>query len=334
LLRVLAVAGALIALIPLVAILAVVGWFSSAGGSAAAAPPELGPATGIPPQFIPLYNEAARVFGVNPFLLAAIHKHETGFSTNPDTYRINFAGCCIGPMQMNVRDGTWNVVKHAYTEGNRPADYPHAESPHPQPTDTFDAIMAAAKLLTIKAGGHRLPDLDESAWRAARGYAGAGPEADRYANEILAIARAFEAQAHSPAPLPEGKLAWPVPPSTPITSRFCERRPWEPCHPGIDLAVPAGTSILAAADGRVTIAGLVSGFGNYICIQHAARLATCYAHLARFAGAIQAGAFVNRGELIAYSGCTGLCFGPHLHFEVRLGAGLPSPPVDPLGYLA
>src|SRR5205823_2585745 len=148
----------------------------------------------------------------------------------------------------------------AYEEGDRPPGDPHPDTPHPQPTDTFDAVMAAAKLLRLKVGGKRIPDLDETAWQAAHDYAGTGPDADRYADEVLATARAFEAGPQGPR---STALAWPVPRSTPITSYFCERRPWETCHPGIDLAVPIGTPIEAAAAGRVTLAARVSGFGNY-----------------------------------------------------------------------
>lgn len=333
--RVFTVGCGVIVALPLLVVVVVVAWFSLAAGAASG--PGGGsqitaPIAAIPSQFIPLYNEAGRAFGVNPWLLAAIHKHETGFSTNPDTFRINFAGCCIGPMQMNVRDGTWDAVKDAYLKGVRPRAYPHRVTPHPQPTDSFDAVIAAAKLLRLKAGGRTLEELDDTARDAARAYAGAGPEAERYAEEVMAIARAFAAAAHAPSTT-DGGLAWPVPRSTPITSPFCERRAWEPCHPGIDLGVASGTPIRAAAGGRVTIAGQVSGYGNYVCIQHEVHLATCYAHLSRFANVIHVGAVVERGELIAFSGCTGLCFGPHLHFEVRLGAGLPAPVVDPLGYL-
>lgn len=321
----------LVVLVPLVVILVVVSWFADASRSQAPSA-GIGPATGIPPEYVPLYNEAGRVFSVNPFLLAAIHKHETGFSTHPDTFRINFAGCCIGPMQMNVADGTWESVKDAYRRGRRPPDYPYPATPHPQPTDSFDAIMAAAELLRIKAGGKTIERLDQTAWLAARNYAGAGAEADRYADEVLAIAREFEAQDRRSTP-GGAQLIWPVPPSTPVTSPFCERRPWEACHPGVDLGVPAGSAVVAAGAGRVSVLGAVSGYGNYLCIQHAARLSSCYAHLSRYAPAVHLGAFVGRGELVAYSGCTGLCFGAHLHFEVRLGPGPPSPAVDPLEYL-
>ena len=73
-----------------------------------------------------------------------------------------------------------------------------------------------------------------------------------------------------------GQLIWPV--NGPITSPFCERRPWEACHPGIDIGVPSGTPIRAADSGRVIIAGWESGYGNYTCIQHTATLSTCYGH--------------------------------------------------------
>ena len=57
------------------------------------------------------------------------------------------------------------------------------------------SLMAAAKLLRLKVGGANLPRLDATAWQAARNYAGAGPQATAYANQVLAIAREFAAQA-------------------------------------------------------------------------------------------------------------------------------------------
>jgi murein DD-endopeptidase MepM/ murein hydrolase activator NlpD len=98
-------------------------------------------------------------------------------------------------------------------------------------------------------------------------------------------------------------------------------------HAGIDIGVPSGTPIHAAASGTVVIAGWVSGYGNYTCIDHGGGLATCYAHQSSFATSV--GAHVSQGQVIGYTGCTGHCFGPHLHFEVRINGT----PVDPLGYL-
>src|SRR5205807_19506 len=78
---------------------------------------------------------------------------------------------------------------------------------------------------------------------------------------------------------------------------------------------------------QVVIAGWVSGYGNYTCIDHGGGMATCYAHQSSFATSV--GAHVTQGQVIGYTGCTGHCFGPHLHFEVRINGT----PVDPLGYL-
>jgi peptidoglycan DL-endopeptidase CwlO len=125
-----------------------------------------------------------------------------------------------------------------------------------------------------------------------------------------------------------GSLIWPV--NGPITSPFCERRAWEACHPGIDIGVPAGTPIRAAAAGRVALmqsVGASGGYGNFTCIQHTGALSTCYAHQSRFATSL--GASVSQGQVIGYSGCTGLCFGDHLHFEVRINGAV----TNPLNYL-
>ena len=118
-------------------------------------------------------------------------------------------------------------------------------------------------------------------------------------------------------------LIWPV--SGPVVSPYGYR--WGRLHAGIDIAVPYGTPIRAAAAGTVVLAGWVSGYGNYTCIDHGGGMATCYAHQSAFA--VSQGASVGQGQLIGYIGCTGHCFGPHLHFEVRINGA----PVDPLGYL-
>jgi peptidoglycan DL-endopeptidase CwlO len=120
-------------------------------------------------------------------------------------------------------------------------------------------------------------------------------------------------------------MIWPV--NGPITSPFCETRPWEACHPGIDIGVPSGTPIQAAAAGTVAIAGPESGYGNYTCIDHGGGISTCYAHQESIS--VSVGQEVSQGQVIGYSDCTGLCFGPHLHFEVRVNGN----PVDPMGYL-
>ena len=120
-----------------------------------------------------------------------------------------------------------------------------------------------------------------------------------------------------------GGLIWPVNGS--VVSPFGMR--WGRLHAGIDIAVPSGTAIHAAAAGRVVLMGWVGGYGNYTCIQHTSSMSTCYAHQSSFA--TSNGASVSQGQVIGYSDCTGHCFGPHVHFEVRINGA----PVDPMGYL-
>lgn len=122
-----------------------------------------------------------------------------------------------------------------------------------------------------------------------------------------------------------GQFIWPV--NGPITSPFCETRSWERCHPGIDIGVPSGTPIRAAGSGVVAIAGPVSGYGNFTCINHGGGLSTCYGHQSSIH--VHVGQHVSQGQVIGLSGCTGLCFGPHLHFEVRVNGSV----TNPLNYL-
>ena len=116
---------------------------------------------------------------------------------------------------------------------------------------------------------------------------------------------------------------WPV--SGPITSPFGMR--WGTLHPGIDIGVPTGTPIHAAAAGTVVYCGWEEGYGNLVVIDHHNGLATAYGHQTRVA--VTCGQNVSQGDVIGYSGCTGFCTGPHVHFEVRVNGS----PVDPLGYL-
>jgi murein DD-endopeptidase MepM/ murein hydrolase activator NlpD len=118
-------------------------------------------------------------------------------------------------------------------------------------------------------------------------------------------------------------LIWPV--NGPVTSPFGYR--WGRLHAGIDIGVPEGTPIHAAAAGTVILAAWTGGYGNYTCIDHGGGMATCYAHQSSYA--VSTGAQVSQGQVIGYVGNTGHSFGPHLHFEVRINGN----PVDPLGYL-
>jgi murein DD-endopeptidase MepM/ murein hydrolase activator NlpD len=108
---------------------------------------------------------------------------------------------------------------------------------------------------------------------------------------------------------------------TRITSRFSRsrmhpvlniRRP----HPGVDYGAATGSKIMATGDGTVTRAQWWGGYGNMISIRHPRTFETRYAHMSRFAPGIGVGSHVVQGQLIGYSGSTGLANGPHVHYEL------------------
>ncbi len=144
--------------------------------------------------------------------------------------------------------------------------------------------------------------------------------------EIQAQLRSSSSTAPLPAGPVQGESAsgfiWPV--NGPVTSPYGMR--WGRLHAGVDIAVPAGTPIRAAKSGSIALAAPYGGYGNYTCIDHGGGLSSCYAHQSSFA--ITSGS-VGQGDVIGYVGCTGSCFGDHLHFEIRVNGS----PVDPLGYL-
>jgi murein DD-endopeptidase MepM/ murein hydrolase activator NlpD len=138
------------------------------------------------------------------------------------------------------------------------------------------------------------------------------------------IQAAQSASSYSPpASRSSSGFIWPV--SGPVTSPFGMR--WGRMHTGIDIGVAYGTPIHAAASGQVIYAGWMDGYGNLVFIDHGRGISTGYAHQSSIA--VSNGQAVTQGQVIGYVGCTGHCFGPHLHFEVRVNGT----PVDPLGYL-
>ena len=86
-------------------------------------------------------------------------------------------------------------------------------------------------------------------------------------------------------------------------------------HTGIDFGVHSGTPIHAAGGGTVLMASYSRGYGNCVIIDHGGGRATLYGHCASLC--VSAGQSVSQGQLIAYSGSTGMSTGPHLHWEVR-----------------
>lgn len=98
-------------------------------------------------------------------------------------------------------------------------------------------------------------------------------------------------------------------------------------HEGVDIAAPRGTPIMAAAKGRVALAGRRAGYGLVVEIDHGYGYSTLYGHASQIRARV--GQQVQRGEVIALVGSTGIATSPHLHYEVRVGGR----PVNPLNYV-
>ncbi len=181
--------------------------------------------------------------------------------------------------------------------------------------DDFDAILGAAHKLRADGATRNLDAA--STHRAVCAYIGTCLAADTYYG-VLPRAKAWEAAALAARPLPPAGglgtagLIWPA--LGPIVSPYGMR--WGVMHEGIDIGVPAGTPILAAQSGQVVLRRTFGGYGEFTCIRHAVELTTCYAHQSQTF--VVQGQRVGRGQRIGLVGCTGHCFGPHLHFEVHL----------------
>ncbi len=113
-------------------------------------------------------------------------------------------------------------------------------------------------------------------------------------------------------------FVWPCPSSRRITSGFGPRTQPVPGastnHKGIDIGAAHGSSIVAAAGGRVTTSTYSGSAGNYIVISHGNGLSTVYMHCSALY--VSAGDVVSAGQSIAAVGSTGFSTGPHLHFGV------------------
>ena len=153
-------------------------------------------------------------------------------------------------------------------------------------------------------------------------------EEDLAAMQAASAAIAAQIRAHQSSSGSSGNgtsssgLIWPV--NGPITSGFGWR--WGRMHEGIDIGVPCGTPIHAAASGTVIYSGWMDGYGNFVVIDHGNGLATAYGHQSAI---YVSGGSVSQGQSIGAVGSTGNSTGCHLHFEVRVNGT----PVDPLGYL-
>ena len=123
---------------------------------------------------------------------------------------------------------------------------------------------------------------------------------------------------------------WPVPGQ--ISSRFGDTRisaysGGPRPHRGLDISAPAGTPIVAPADGVISLVGTGSDLGRLIIIDHGHGFSTRYGHLKK--SLVQTGEKVRKGQTIGTVGSSGTSTGPHLHYEVRVRGSA----VDPMDYM-
>lgn len=115
-----------------------------------------------------------------------------------------------------------------------------------------------------------------------------------------------------------GEYAWPLPVSGRITSTFGYRKAptagASSYHKGVDIAVNTGTNVLACKDGKVVTAAYSSSAGNYVAIYHGGGIYSYYMHCSQLKTSV--GKRVEKGQVIARSGSTGISTGPHLHFAM------------------
>ena len=126
-----------------------------------------------------------------------------------------------------------------------------------------------------------------------------------------------------------GEMLWPVAISgTAITSGYGVREhPIQGIvkeHTGIDIGnTPLGAPVVAAADGIVTYAGWLGGYGNCVMINHGDGVVTLYGHGNKILTSVNTE--VKQGDVIMEVGSTGNSTGPHLHFEVRVNGNYTNP---------
>ena len=276
----------------------------------------------VPAYLVPLFTGAADSSGcrLTPALLAAQSQVESGYQTDA-----NSSAGAVGIMQF--LPSTWAV------EGID-GDHDGVVSI----LDPADAIYSAAKLdCQNLAAVHaaRIPG-DPIALMLAAYNAGLGAvqgcrclpaitQTQNYVTDILRIAPTLATPPTTAVSPPSG-MTYPLAVPAVVTQTYGPHAGGT-FHPGIDLAAPAGTPVLAATNGLITYASWETGYGNYICVQATTVLSTCYAHLAVIT--VTVGQVVSVGRQLGLEGATGDATGPHLHFEVRVDGHT----VDPAPYL-
>lgn len=282
----------------------------------------------IPQNFVPIYQEAGKHYGVPWQVLAAIHKVETDFSQNVSR---SSAGA-IGHTQF--MPCTWVGWKYPYCDKKgditKPIDITNPQNiakfggygvdangdGKADPNDLVDAIHTTAKYL---ASNGAADEIDQAIYRYNH--------SNQYVKKVLYYSSHFIRPAISYED--EQIFIWPTTLSN-ITSQFGYRihpiKKKKKLHAGIDISGPdaMGKPVYASASGKMEARTDPYGYGNYIVIDHGNGYSTLYGHLSKV---YKQSGMVQQGELIGAVGNTGGSTGAHLHFEV-LKNGVPQQPLN------
>ncbi len=127
-----------------------------------------------------------------------------------------------------------------------------------------------------------------------------------------------------------GNFSWPLPSRGTLTSAYGWRNLWgsRNFHSGTDIAMPTGTTIMAAAPGTIVKSGMYNSYGNYVVVDHGGGVMTGYAHMSR--RSVSVGQSVSAGQKLGEVGSTGNSSGPHLHFQVFINGST----TDPMKYFS
>ena len=184
--------------------------------------------------------------------------------------------------------------------------------PTPERRDRFDSLQDPDARLTFARLDARVRDVAQSANR-----------------QELALYDLDALMADQLAQLASTPSIWPT--RGWVTSNFGSRvDPFtgrKKMHEGLDIATQHGNPVAATADGVVLFAGVKSGYGKVVILDHGYGIVSRYGHLSSID--VRAGQLIDRGSLLGRVGSTGRSTGPHLHYEVRVAGA----PVNPYRYI-
>lgn len=275
------------------------------------------PGSNVPPQFMPIYLEVEKKYGVDWYVIAALHFTETGYSTHPTM--LSSAGA-VGHFQFLPK--TWvgwgypgtitNDILVNLNVINRYKGYgvDAKNSGKADPWVIEDAAHAAGKYLSQHG-------YSSDPRKAVYAY----NHAEWYVDKVLTKAEEIRTQAiYQPVsgmpPVTPGLYMAPT--TGAITSGFGPR--WGTSHNGIDIGLGGRSNVpvVSIADGVVSNSYYSKSYGNCVVIRHVldgVQYESLYAHLAN--RTVQTGQTVAKGQFIGYMGNTGYSTGPHLHFELH-----------------